>query len=134
MPYETVVLKTIEYLAVPSVVGHEKHFLKYLADDFENLGLAVTQHEGILEISGREPNSNIISAHVDRHGLISMGNGQYAYAARYVRRHKYNEDSQPTLKTLNAISARFDDERVFAYDPKPATEWVKVSFEVVNPV
>ena len=118
MPYETVVLKTIEYLAVPSVVGHEQHFLNYLEDDFKNLGLTVTQHDGILEISGAKPNSNIISAHVDRHGLISLGTGEYVYAARHIRRYKYDEDSQPTLKTLNAISARFDDEMVFAYNPE----------------
>jgi putative aminopeptidase FrvX len=118
MPYETVVLKTIEYLAVPSVVGHEQHFLRFLEEDFKNLGLSVKKHDGLLEISGAKPQSNIICAHVDRHGLISMGDGQYGYAAQYVRRHKYNEESKYVDKTLEAISARFDDEIVFAYNPE----------------
>lgn len=118
MPFETVVLKTIEYLAVPSVVGHEKTFSQYLEEDFNNLGLTVQQHEGVLEITGANPSSAIISAHIDRHGLISIGNGQYAYAAQHVRRQKYNEDSNPTKKTLEAIADRFEDERVFAYNPE----------------
>jgi putative aminopeptidase FrvX len=118
MPFETVTLKTIEYLAVPSVVGHEQHFFKYLKQDFENLGLKVTQHKGILEICGTNPRSNIISAHVDRHGLISVGDGQYAYAAQYVREEKYDEENNPSKKTLEAISGRFEGEIVFAFDSK----------------
>lgn len=117
MPFQTVSLKTIEYLAVPSVVGHEQHFYRYLKQDFENLGLTVVQHEGILEISGSDPKSQIISAHVDRHGLISIGGGQYAYAAQYVREEKYNEESPYTRKTLEAISGRFEGEVVFAFNP-----------------
>lgn len=117
MPFETVTAKTIEYLSVPSVVGHEQHFFRYLKQDFEKLGLSVTQHNGILEISGAVPYSSIISAHVDRHGLISIGGGQYAYAAQYVRERKYDEENEPSRKTLKAISARFEGELMYAYDP-----------------
>ena len=88
MPFDTVVAKTIEYLAVPSVVGHEQNFIKFLKKDFENLGLTVNEHSGVLEISGAHPNSSIISAHLDRHGLISMGDGQYGYAAEYIKEKK----------------------------------------------
>ncbi len=116
MPFETVSLKTVEYLSVPSVVGHEGHFFKYLKHDFEKLGLSVKEHQGILEISGSAPKSKIISAHVDRHGLISVGAGKYAYAAQYVKEEKYNEENNPTKKTLEAISDRFEGELVFAYD------------------
>ncbi|MEZ5903281.1 MAG: hypothetical protein R3D88_08260 [Alphaproteobacteria bacterium] len=118
MPFETVSLKTIEYLAVPSVVGHEQHFYRYLKADFEKLGLSVKDHKGILEISGAKPRSKIISAHIDRHGLISMGDGQYAYAAQYVREEKYGEENTPSKKMLEAISGRFEGEVVFAYDSK----------------
>lgn len=118
MPYDTVVNKTIEYLGVPSVVGHEKFFINFLTKDFENLGLNVTEHEGILEISGRKPHSSIISAHLDRHGLISMGDGHYSYAAEYIKEKKYHEYSKPTHDMLRAIGNRFKGEKVFAYDPK----------------
>lgn len=117
MPYETVVRKTIEYLAVPSVVGHEKHFLNYLAKDFEDLGLQVKRHLGVLEICGSDkPNDQIISAHIDRHGLISIGDGLYAYAAEYIKEEKYGEANNPSRATIQAISERFEGESVFAYD------------------
>ncbi len=118
MPYDTVFAKTIEYLAVPSVVGHEKHFVAFLKNDFEKLGLGIKEHSGILEISGSEPHSTIISAHIDRHGLISMGNGHYGYAAEYIKEKKYEADDTPTHKMLEAIGERFNGENVIAYDPE----------------
>lgn len=133
MPFETVVLKTIEYLAIPSVVGHEGYFLAYLAQDFEKLGLKVTHHEGILEISGNKPDENIISAHVDRHGLISIGRGQYAYAAQYVKETKYSEENNPSKKTLEAISDRFEDEIVYAYDPATGGRLGEGEIEACDP-
>ena len=122
MPYQTVVSKTIEYLKVPSVVGHEKFFLDYLLNDFENLGLTVRRHDGLLEVTGRDPKSQIITAHTDRHGLISIGNDQYAYAAQYVKIKKYLEDNKTTVSILKAISERFVGEDVFAYDPVTGDE------------
>jgi len=119
MPYVTVVAKTIEYLAVPSVVGHENHFMDYLAFDFQKLGLTVKHHDGVLEIHGNDPSpKQIISAHIDRHGLISIGDGHYAYAAEYVKEEKYGEANNPSRKTIEAISDRFEGEVVFAYDPQ----------------
>lgn len=133
MPYETVVQKTIEYLAVPSVVGHEQHFLRYLVRDFTNLGLQVSENNGILEISGNKPYSTIISAHTDRHGLISIGQGQYAYAAQYVREEKYSEENIPSKNTLDAISDRFKNEIVFAYDPKTGDRLGEGEIEACDP-
>ena len=116
MPFQTVVTKTIEYLGIPSVVGHEQHFMRYLAKDFENLGLRVILRNGTLEISGQSPGDAVISAHADRHGLISIGNGEYAYAAQYMKEIKYGENNNSSIATLQAISERFADEIVFAYN------------------
>lgn len=118
MPFDTVVLKTIEYLSVPSVVGHEEFFLDYLENDFAQLGLNTKLKDGILEISGSKPHSNIVTAHADRHGLISIGNDKYSYAAQIIKEQKYGEKSIPTAKTLAAIQERFIGEDVFAYCPK----------------
>ena len=118
MPFETVVLKTIEYLKIPSVVGHEAFFLNYLQEDFAKLGLHVKQSFGVLEISGDKPNSNIVTAHTDRHGLISVGKDRYAYAAQRIKEQKYGEMSSPTARTLKAIQERFIGEDVLAYCPK----------------
>ena len=118
MPFDTVVLKTIEYLNMPSVVGHEGFFLEYLKNDFALLGLHVKKTNGVLEISGSDPLSNIITAHTDRHGLISVGGDRYAYAAQLIKEQKYGEMSSPTARTLKAIQERFIGEDVYAYCPK----------------
>ncbi len=118
MPYDTVVAKTVEYLAVPSVVGFEKHFIKFLKNDFENLGLTVVEHNGVLEVTGRDPKAAIISAHIDRHGIISRGNHQFGYAAEYMKETKYDQDKTPTERMIDAIGDRFNGEKVYAYDPQ----------------
>lgn len=115
MPFETVALKTVEYLSVPSVVGHETPFINYLMKDFKRLGLKVKRIEGGLAVFGDRPESNIITAHIDRHGLISLGEGRYAYAAQKIKSEKYSENSPSTSNMLHAISERFDNEFVFAY-------------------
>ena len=117
MPFETVVRKTIEYLAMPSVVGYEDFFLSKLKEDFENLGIEVIAHDDLLEVRGKKPNSAIITAHTDRHGLISLGNGQYAYAAQHVKESKYGEPNRHSKSELESIKQRFINEYVFAYDP-----------------
>ncbi len=133
MPFETVALKTIEYLSVPSVVGHEWHFLRYLEEDFEKLGLNVTLHNGAIEVCGDGSHSSIITAHADRHGLISLGDGEYAYAAQYVKEIKYGENNQPSIKTLQQISRRFMDELVFAYDAQDGAKLAAGSIESCLP-
>lgn len=115
MPFETVALKTVEYLTIPSVVGHEQPFIDYLVKDFKRLGLKVKRIEGGIAVLGDRPESNIVTAHIDRHGLISLGKGRYAYAAQHIKREKYNEDSLSTANMLHAISKCFDNEFVFAY-------------------
>ncbi len=117
MPFQTVVLKTIEYLSVPSVVGHEGFFIQYLNDDFQKLGLETKIHDGILEVSGKSPHAQIISAHIDRHGLISIGDGQYTYAAQHIKETKYDEENTTSQAMLKAISTRFEHEKVYAYHP-----------------
>ena len=116
MPFETVALKTLEYLTVPAVVGHERPFIDHLLQDFKRLGLKVQRIEGGLAAFGDKPESNIITAHIDRHGLISLGDGRYAYAAEHIKKTKYNEHSASTSNMLHAISERFDNEFVYAYD------------------
>lgn len=116
MPFETVVMKTVEYLTVPAVVGHERPFIDHLLQDFKRLGMKVERIEGGIAVFGDNPTSNIITAHIDRHGLISLGDGKYAYAAQHIKREKYKEDSESTSRMLHAISERFDNEFVYAYD------------------
>ena len=115
---ETVIAKTIQYLSVPAVVGHEHALLGHLYKDFSSLDLEVYEHDGLIEVHGENPHQAIICAHIDRHGLISIGGGEYAYAAQYMREIKYGEQHHSTISQLRDIAERFEDEIVYAYDPK----------------
>lgn len=122
---ELIIGKTIRYLSIPAVVGHEEVFMRYLEDSFAKLGLNTyqmpPQHEmdqspRLLEIHGDKPHSAIICAHIDRHGLISLGKNEYAYAAQYMREIKYGEENRSSITELRGIAERFEDEIVYAYD------------------
>lgn len=115
---EHVIAKTMEYLAIPSVVGHEDFFLSHLDADFKALGAETAIWPGLLEVRGSNPLGAVICAHIDRHGLISLGNGEYVYAAQYVREIKYGEPNLASQKELAGINKRFEGEKVFAYNPK----------------
>jgi hypothetical protein len=103
---EMVIAKTMEYLGVPPVVGHEQFFVNYLKKDFEAIGLTASKHEGILEIHGAKPHSAVLCAHIDRHGLISLGKGEYAYAAQYIREIKYGEPNRASRRELENLGKR----------------------------
>jgi len=113
---ETVIAKTVEYLTIPSVVGHEEHFMTHLARDFAAMGFKIDKHDGVLAVHGDNPHSNILCAHIDRHGLISLGNGEYAYAAQYVRENKYGEPNPNSIAAVKNIEERFAGEKLYAYD------------------
>lgn len=113
---DDIINKTIEYLAVPSVVDNEAPFMTYLCNDFKALGLNVEVSDNLISINGAEPHSHIISAHIDRHGLISLGDGEYFYAAQYVKEVKYGESNIGAEEILRNAADRFLGEHVYAYD------------------
>lgn len=114
---ETIVAKTKEYLAIPSVVGHERFFMDYLYQDFKKLGLSVYKYDGLLLVHGVSHMENIICAHIDRHGLISLGDHEYVYAAQYIKEIKYGENNKSSRVLVQSIAKRFEGEEVYAYHP-----------------
>jgi hypothetical protein len=57
-----------------------------------------------------------LCAHIDRHGLISIGHGEYVYAAQYIKEIKYGQNNRASQKEIASITARFEGERIYAYD------------------
>jgi putative aminopeptidase FrvX len=131
---ETIIAKTMEYLAVPAVVGHEQFFIEYLRKDFEAIGMRGVKHPGILEVYGEKPHAAIVCAHIDRHGLISLGKGEYAYAAQYVKEIKYGEANRSSRRELEGLGKRFAGETVFAYDPRTNDRLGEGVIEVCHPM
>jgi putative aminopeptidase FrvX len=119
---DTIIAKTKEYLSVPSVVGHERFFMDFLYQDFKKLGLQAYKQDGLLEIRGDSPKDIILCAHLDRHGLISLGDDEYVYAAQYIREVKYGENNESSRKQVEAIAKRFEGEKIYAYHPVSGTK------------
>ena len=116
MPVQSIIAKTLEYLQIPCVVGHEVVFMNHLANEFGALGAQVSWEKGLLAVHGSQPHSSIISAHIDRHGLISLGGGEYFYAAQFIKEIKYGISNEGAQRELRLVANRFEGEDVLAYD------------------
>lgn len=113
---DEIVEKCNEYLKHPSVVGHETSFLNYLAEDYEALDVDIVRGKKILQVSGKSPQSLMLSVHIDRHGLISVGDGDYRYAGFVIKNTKYNADIGASEKLLNDIKNAYLHQKVYAYN------------------
>ncbi len=113
---DLVVEKLHEYLAVPSVVGFEGPFFRHLADDFAGLGRPLRQARGVLHLAGRR-GDQVLTAHVDRHGLVSRGGGRFGYAAHVVKAAEYGEEVAASRGFVATACSRLADEPVVAYHP-----------------
>lgn len=125
--------KTMEYLNVPAVVGHEQFFMDFLARDFRALGLSAVQEDGLLCVAGADPQAAILCAHIDRHGLISLGDDEYVYAAQYMREIKYGENNRLAREQVQSIASRFEGEKLYAYDPQTGQALAQGVIEACNP-
>lgn len=111
----SIVDKLREYLAVPSVVGHERPFLDYLQKDFTALGFTTERVRNLLSVTGSDPAVGAVSVHIDRHGLVATGQAELEYAAFVARAVLYGEDRTTTPAFLAKLSGRFTGETVRAY-------------------
>ncbi|MAI60824.1 MAG: hypothetical protein CMH29_00150 [Micavibrio sp.] len=130
---QSIIDKTMEYLSVPAVVGHEQLFMDFLESDYKKCKLSVYKHERYIVVSGAEPQSAIISAHIDRHGLISLGNDEYVYAAQYLKEIKYGVNNRLAQEQVQSIAERFDGEHIYAYDPATGEKLGQGKIETCNP-
>jgi len=130
---QSIINKTMEYLSVPAVVGHEQLFMDFLERDYKKRKLSVYKHERYIAISGKDPHSAIICAHIDRHGLISLGNYEYVYAAQYMKEIKYGENNRLAREQIQSIAKRFDGEQIYAYDPATGERLGEGVIETCNP-
>jgi hypothetical protein len=114
---DQIIGKTVEYLERPSVVGFEGPFFAHLARDFAALGCEVEHHEKLLSVSRGPSRAEILSCHIDRHGLVSTGHGEFEYAAFVASADDDGEDVTASRSMLRKICDRFFGEPVRAYAP-----------------
>jgi len=101
----------------PSVVGSEHSFFRVLQRELEERGARVTWYEGLLVAHGDQPNSLMLSAHVDRHGLICTGPNEFQYAAFVAGARSDLLGNSVGEQLMKKIVNRFSGESVYAYEP-----------------
>lgn len=113
MTLERICAKTEEYLNLPSVVGHEGAFLKYLEAEFSRPGRYVELHDGLLSVrpSGT-PAPFTFCAHADRHGLITAEYGALLASAESKRIRGIDGHSD---EVLERFAQRFLGQHVIAH-------------------
>jgi putative aminopeptidase FrvX len=106
-----------QLIRTPSVVGAEHSFFLVLKRELDELGIQTTLYEGVLVAEGNDPDSGMISAHIDRHGLVCTGPNEFQYAAFTAHNRGDLTGDSVAEKTYRDIIERFIHQRVQAYNP-----------------
>ncbi len=101
----------------PAVTGAEEPFIRVLRRELEERGAKVSHYEGLLVAEGSDPHSLMVSAHIDRNGLICTGPNEFQYAAYIARNRGDLQGDSISEQTFHQISERFKDQLVQAYEP-----------------
>jgi putative aminopeptidase FrvX len=111
----TDLLKTL--VRTPSVTGAEYAFYRALCRELEERGAKVALYEGLLVATGTRPDSLMISAHIDRHGLICTGPNEFQYAAYVASNRSDLLGNSVSEQMMHLVADRFAGMPVFAYEP-----------------
>jgi putative aminopeptidase FrvX len=105
----------------PSVVGTEDSFFRVLQRELEEVNVTVERHLGVLVARGTRPESIILSAHVDRHGLLCTGPNEFQYAAFIAGNQGELSGDSASEQMMANIADRFAGQRVQAHMPYTGT-------------
>lgn len=105
----------------PSVVGTEDSFFRVVRRELEEIGVQVDHHFGALVARGSQPELLVLSAHIDRHGLLCTGPNEFQYAA-FISGNRGELDGDSISEQMMAtIADRFNGQRVQAHLPFTGT-------------
>ena len=105
----------------PSVVGTEDSFFRTIRRELEEVGVRVRYCHGILVAQGNQPDSLILSAHIDRHGLLCTGPNEFQYAAFITGNRSEQTGDSVSEQMMGSIADRFIGQRVQAHLPYTGT-------------
>lgn len=101
----------------PSVVGTEDSFFRVVRRELEEAGARVSYYQGILVAQGKDPHHLVLSAHLDRHGLLCTGPNEFQYAAFISGNQSELTGDSVSEQMMYTIQDRFRGERVQAHLP-----------------
>jgi putative aminopeptidase FrvX len=105
----------------PSVVGSEDAFFRVLRRELEEVGAEVNHYYGVLVAQGAHPSDCLLSAHIDRHGLLCTGPNEFQYAAFIAGNQGELTGDSVSEQMLTTIENRFQGQRVQAHLPYTGT-------------
>lgn len=105
----------------PSVVGAEDSFFRVLRRELEEVGARVRYYQGVLVAEGSRPHEVILSAHIDRHGLLCTGPNEFQYAAFISSNQSELTGDSVSEQMMSTIGGRFAGQRVQAHLPYAGT-------------
>lgn len=105
----------------PSTVGTEDSFFRVLRRELEEFGASLRYYQGVLVAQGSNPDSLILSAHIDRHGLLCTGPNEFQYAAFITGNRVEQTGESVSEQMLGSIADRFVGQRVQAHMPYTGT-------------
>ncbi len=105
----------------PSVVGTEDSFFRVLKRELEEVGAQVNHYQGLLVAQGERPHDLILSAHIDRHGLLCTGPNEFQYAAFIASNQSELTGDSVSEQMMHTIKHRFQGQRVQAHLPYTGT-------------
>jgi hypothetical protein len=92
-----------------------------LTRELEELDLKLNYYQGILVVQGKEPECLILSAHIDRHGLVCTGPNEFQYSAFLAANRSEQTGDSVSEQMLGMIQDRFGGQRVQAHIPYTGT-------------
>ncbi len=105
----------------PAVVGTEDSFFRTIRRELEEVGVTVRYFHGVLVAQGGDPTSLIVSAHIDRHGLLCTGPNEFQYAAFITGNRSDQTGDSVSEQMMGSIADRFRGQRVQAHLPYTGT-------------
>lgn len=105
----------------PSVVGAEDSFFRVLRRELEEVNVRIERRLGVLIAQGEEPESLILSAHIDRHGLLCTGPNEFQYAAFIAGNRGELTGDSISEQMMATIADRFTGQRVQSHLPYTGT-------------
>jgi len=106
-----------QLIRVPSVTGAEHSFLLYLKRELEEIGIETQYYDGLLVAQGKNPTKGMLSAHIDRHGVICTGPNEFQFAAFLAKNRSDLRGNSLSEQTYQLIAKRYINQQVQAYEP-----------------
>lgn len=106
-----------QLIRIPSVTGYEHSFFLSLKRELDELGIKTTYYDGLLVAQGTNPTNGMLSAHIDRHGLICTGPNEFQFAAFLAKNRSDLKGNSVSEQTFQQITSRFLNQDVQAYEP-----------------